>query len=241
MGLDMMPLARPHIGLESEFESLWLTYQNLVNGITEPVSTTRQGFLGRLLGRSRSKKNELERLTKAIMSISEGADQNMGAPVVGVDAAANLWIEQSFKNGAFLGLQSCEAALEQMDGFHVLELLPECDGFPVYSNSFLHGSGVPRTSFRGDFLRDCVDVLTAAQISDAWVPKLSRDLLAYGESLCDSARNAAVEEGATDVIDRRAPPDVVALSRVYQIHIADSCGRWCKFWAKRGHGLEPDF
>lgn len=240
MGLDMMPLPRPHEGCESRFEALWLSYQIATGRLPEADQNKRQSFWNALFGRRRSEKT-LKKLIDEIQEISTDAYLTLGAPVVGSDAKADNWVEQRLKDGELSPIASLEAALAKMNGYHVLELLNDCDGFPVYSNHFLPGSNIDRVSFRGEFLRNCVDVLRATQIKDAWEPKLSRDLLAYGQSLRDAAHQAAVTEGLIEVIDQHDSPDALAKSFASQIHIADSCGRWCIFWAKRGHGMDPDY
>jgi hypothetical protein len=60
--------------------------------------------------------------------------------------------------------------LREFHGYYVLRLV-QCDGVPRYSNGGLY-EGADETSFRGDFLKDCADVLGQDLLNDAWNSKM---------------------------------------------------------------------
>ena len=79
------------------------------------------------------------------------AFETLNTPRVGFDAAATEWAHQeAFPNRKDMSLTE-EVRVERMRGFHVLDLVPPCDGIPRFTNG--HAGGyVERYSFRGQFL-----------------------------------------------------------------------------------------
>jgi hypothetical protein len=243
MGLDMLPLARPHRGHEAEFEELWTAFQIVTANMRPSTPTAPRSFWARLTGAGppQPESRTPEDLLRAIQAISDEVFTTLGAPVVGVDQAANDWLTARVERGEFGANADGSMIQRQMRGYHAIELLPECDGFPVYSNHFLSGARVDRTSFRGEFLRDCSDVLDEVDIARAWTPMLARDLSVYGKELRAAAEAVASRQRLSDLLGLRTAPDAPERSLASQVHIADSCGRWCIYWAERGHGLSPDY
>lgn len=78
----------------------------------------------------------------------------LAKPLAGHEVeVADDWVAGILANGGFRdpAIQTVEQALAYMQGFYVLELLPECDGLPIYTHGGL-GALVDLTSFRGKFV-----------------------------------------------------------------------------------------
>ncbi len=241
MGLDMRPLARPHAGKEAEFEELWRSYQIAVGNLKpttgqEPPKSFRSRLIA-IWAPSEFAKDPHD-LQIRLEAISEPAYETLGAPVVGVDPEADAWLEQRIADGHFTDNSDPDEIRKNMRGYCVLDLLPENDGLPYYSNAPHYG--LERTSFRGSFLEDCVALLGNSLVSQAWNPMLAHDLMSYGEELRATAHAAAQKAGLLHLLGKREGPEADK-SVASQIHIANSCGRWCIYWAERGHGMDPDY
>ncbi len=100
--------------------------------------------------------------------------------------------------------------------------LAKCDGVPAYSNAGLYAA-VDETSFRGEFLKSCADVIDERLLNAAWEHKFPEAAVAYGRALL----------AAADAAERRAPAD--------QLKIVRAAGRWFVFWGERGHAIRAYF
>lgn len=164
--------------------------------------------------------------------ISEAPFETLGAPRVGFDAAANRWLASRVKDK-----RKRAKAMESMKGYYVLDLLPECDGFPQYTNYGAY-DGIDRYSFRAQFLNDVEEILGKRLMTLAYKRMLADELARYGDALLDKARAFAKREGVSRVEKLRevAYDETSAESRA---HIMFAAARWCRYWSKRRHGLEP--
>ena len=213
MGLDWNPLGRPKPGLEAEFVRL---FSNIKDA---PSEQTRNALLAQF------------------RQISQAPFELLGAPRVGIDSAADEWLkERLLKAGQ---PEKLDEARKAMHGYCVLDLLPECDGFPPYSNYGAY-RGVDRYSFRAQFLNDVDHILGSELKARAYVPMLAEELLQYSRELYDKARTYARSQGVEHVehIRRHDFDEESADSRA---HILFWAAKWCRYWAERGHGLEPWF
>jgi hypothetical protein len=212
MGLDWNPLPRPKAGHEEEFERLF-------HALASPPA------------------GEREALSRRFGAISEAPFETIGAPRVGFDAAADEWlraqVEKMNRPHAF------DAVRAQMRGYNVIALLPDCDGFPVYSNCGLH-KGVARYSFRAKALDEVRDIIGDKFYGQAYERMLARDHLHYGQALFMLAEAFARTRGVIEIAEAREPPDELGTD-ASRAHILTAAGRWCLFWAERGHGLDPSF
>jgi hypothetical protein len=185
------------------------------------------------LFRAMEKKEPVEGDTRLARwrEISEAPFETLGAPRVGFDKAANAWVAKRVTKA------KRAKTIEAMKGYYVLDLLPECDGFPQYTNYGAY-DGIDRYSFRGQFLSDVEEVLGKRLMTLAYKRMLADELARYGDALLDKARAFAKREGVTRVEKLRevAYDETSAESRA---HIMFAAARWCRFWAKRRHGLEP--
>ncbi|ODN71422.1 hypothetical protein [Methylobrevis pamukkalensis] len=179
---------------------------------------------------------EIERFAE----ISIPPYERLGAPRVGHDTAADDWIVAE-KNARTP--EEVAAVLREFHGYHVLDLLTS-DGLPTYSNAALNDE-LNETSFRGEFLRLCGDVLAKDLIDGAWDHKLPDAAIGYGKALLEAADAAAAGHGPV-----RQPPKRGLLARLglarpareplpldKQLAIVRAAGRWYVFWGERGHPI----
>ena len=224
MGLDWNPMARPKPGFEAEHERiLKLDLDSLES-------------------------EEQEALIERFQEISDAAYETLGAPRVGYDAAADAWLaEQIQESGKLEGLSEAAAKdliaseFEKMHGYYVLDLLPPSPGLPVYVPAGSY-EGVDRYTFRGKFLDVVADLLGDELHERAWDRMNPEALRAYGETLLRIGREYAQEHGCAALEAQRDSPEADADDDPeFRAHVLFSAGKWCVFWAERGHGLDPYF
>jgi hypothetical protein len=163
--------------------------------------------------------------------ISINAYETLQAPRVGYDAEATQWAKEIY---AQQQPELPEAEwLEQYKGYYALELLPPCDGLPRYTNAPI--TDVEEFSFRAQFLQDCVDIIGEDLLKSSYELKLPAELMAYGKQLITRAEQHAAQHG----LDLAQLDEDTAKGIERQLHIVLSAGRWCVFWAERGHMLDP--
>ncbi len=209
MGLDWNPGPKAKPGHEQEFRELW----------------------GNLHARScffRSRK------VKRFKEITLTAFETLGTPRVGLDAAATEWAHrEAFPNRKDKSLTE-EVFVAQMRGFHVLDLVPPCDGLPRYTNG--HAGGyVERYAFRGQFLNDCTEIIGDDLLGSGYDSKLPEDTVTYGGQLIEAASQFANARGM-DVAGIQLAEEPESIE--FRLDVVFSAGRWCRFWGERGHWLE---
>jgi len=129
--------------------------------------------------------------------------------------------------------------LEEMKGYHVLELVDECDGLPIYTHGSISDQ-LDLTSFRGKFLDDCQEIIGEELYERAYGDQSPEEMVAYGGQLIEHARRHAAAHGCPEIEHQRVPPDDLD-SAAGQAHILFAAGRWCVFWGSRGHFLDAWF
>lgn len=211
MGLDWNPLARPKSGHEAEFLEI---FQKISKRGDDKISA-----------QVKARFNE----------ISEAPFEVLGAPRVGFDESANEWLQK--KSGTNKNTASFEKLCKRMHGYYVLDLLPECDGFPVYSHHGLY-EGVDRYSFRAKFLEDTLDIIGEAMYERAFSIMLAEELGAYAKELYEKASAYARSQNVSHV-ERMRDCEEEENTPTRKAHILFSAAKWCLYWAKLGHGLEP--
>ena len=225
MGLDWNPIGKPKPGYEDEFVSLFVQLGESVDW----------GWFEKL--RRRSKGTDRESLLSRWTEIQTSPHETLGAPQVGSSAEADAWARQRYKE-----LQPSEISerefVEDLRGVYVLDLVPPCDGLPYYSNWTL--GYVERFSFRGQFLRDCEDVISAETFEKCYVSCLAGELATLGQELRASAASYARSKHL-EHIEFAAAGDFEEKSPESKLHILYSAARWCEYWSSRGHGLEADW
>ncbi len=195
----------------------------------------------RLLQRSFSDQVLSEAEIARFNEISVRGYENIGAPKVGRDIAADQWILQARRAET---PDEKAAILKEFDGYYAVRLV-SCDGVSNYSNGGLY-DGVDATSFRGALLEICRDVLTKDMLNKAWSHKLPHEAVAYGKdilALADAAQFAGNppkrRRSFLSRIGLAKEPEPVALAE--QLDIVRSAGRWFIFWGERGHPIRAWF
>jgi hypothetical protein len=212
--------------MEEEFERL----HALLNG-REPLHVA---LLTAFVGSRRTRERRLERFR----AISEAPFETVGAPRVGYDAAADAWLRTKLEATGKIG--DLERARTAMHGFYVLDLLPPCDGFPLYTN-YPSYEGLDRYSFRAQFLNDCQEIIGKTLHRRAREPMLAGELSAYADALDARVQPWAERAGVAAVEHAAEAPAFAEDAPASQAHVLFSAIRWCRFWAARGHGLDPWF
>ncbi len=209
MGLDWNPGNKAKSGFEPEFLELW-----------------RKLHAKPCFFRSRK--------VKRFGEITVSAFETLHTPRVGFDAVADGWVRlKAFPSRVDKSLTE-EVFVARMKGFRVLELVQPCDGIPTYSNGYA-GGYVERYAFRGQFLKDCLDVIGDDLLETGYVSKLPQETIAYGARLLEKAEQFAASH-SIKLSDVRSIDDED--SPIYKLDIVLSASRWCRFWGERGHWLE---
>jgi hypothetical protein len=193
----------------------------------------------RLLERAFSGSRMSEAEIAHFNEISVPGYERIGAPRVGFDAAADAWIVEIRKAKTS---EEIAATLKEFRGHYVARLV-KCDGVSTYSNGGLY-DGVDETSFRGAFLKSCMNVIDNQLLKAAWEHKFPEAAIKYGQALL-----AAADAGETS-------PRIVHqnfLSRLglvksteplplpEQLDIVRAAGRWFTFWGELGHPIRAYF
>lgn len=228
MGLDWLPGNRPKPGHEAECEEL-------VRKLSEPESGSSGLFFwkNKQAGMTEA---EREAAKARFFEISITAFETLDAPQVGHDAAATEWARKRIrKDKPDMSDADMQTALDGTAGYYVLDLVPPCDGIPIYSNGPL--GYVENYSFRADFLKGCTGIIGDELLERGYASMVSADFLDYGRTLIRKAEEAASAAGID--IENLVFDDDDDDSVEFQIHVVQSAGRWCVFWAERGHILDP--
>lgn len=208
MGLDWNPGPKAKTGSEEEFKKLW-------KDILSEGCNNRE--------------SKVQRFTEITVS----AFDTLNTPTVGIDHSANAWAHKKFPSRADQNLTERQF-LERMHGFRVLDLVPSCDGLPRYTNGS-PGSYVEAYSFRGQFLRDCTDIIGKELLGSSYVSKLPQETIDHGHNLLARASAfASARQIDLSSISKSENPD----SNEFHLDVVLSASRWCLFWGKLGHWLE---
>ena len=235
MGLDMNPLPRPKAGHETEFEQLWQTLNIAFGKLPDPDAARRpkKGFWATFFtGPDKREPVDTARMVARFEEISEPHWRLLGAPVVGQDAQADAWVREQWAKGALGTTDTDEnAALERLSGLRVLDLVPDCDGFPEWQ-----GSSGERCSLRGEVLRECKAVLAEDLIARAWQPMLAKDLAVWSVALFEALGRLQLQSG---ILPDMRDADLSSVEG--QAHAVGCAARWARHWSACGHGSDPDY
>jgi hypothetical protein len=209
MGLDWNPGPKAKSGHEDEFKVLWAKLHK------------KACFF---------RKRKVDRFAE----ITSTAFETLAAPRVGFDAKATEWaLLEAFPNRQDKTITE-EEFIQRVHGFYVLDLLPASDGLPRYTNGHT-GGYVDRYAFRGQFLTDCTEIIGSALLDSGYVSKLPEETAVYGESLIAAGSGFAAKH-AIDTTNLHLAEDPESIE--FRLDVVFSAGRWCRFWAQRGHWLE---
>ena len=223
MGLAMRPMGKPKPGFEKRFVDIFEMLTK--NNFPEP------SFLDKLKGIKYPTKDELlqEWLANQIQTY-----ETIKAPRVGQDKEADEWIINKYNE--LEEKPPLEQFLKSYEGYYVIELAKEQDGVPVYI-ALKQDENV----FRGEFLRDCEDIIGEDLMSEAWNTKMANETLKYGNRLMEVADKLAKEHSLEYLKSQRLPPDTDEDTIESKLHILFSLAKWLIFYGKNGHGYEADF
>ena len=223
MGLDMRPMGKPKPGFEKRFVEIF----EMVSQDKIPQPT----FLDKLKGKKMPTKDELlqEWFDNQIQTY-----ETIKAPRVGRDKEADEWIKAKYDE--LEEKPPLDKFLKEYDGYYVIELAKEQDGVPVYI-----AMGQDENVFRGEFLRDCEDLIGEDLMSEAWNTKMATETLEYGNRLMEVADKLAKEHNLEHLKSQRLPPDTDEDTMESKLHILFSLAKWLIFYGKNGHGYEADF
>jgi hypothetical protein len=179
MGLDMRPMGKPKPGFEKRFLEIF----EMVSQDKIPQPT----FFEKLKGKKQLTKDELleEWFANQIQTY-----ETIKAPRVGQDKEADEWIKEKYEE--LEEKPPFDEFINEHNGFYVIELAKEQDGVPVYI-----AMGQDENVFRGEFLRDCEDIIGEDLMSEAWNTKMADETLDYGNRLMEVADKLAKEHNVS--------------------------------------------
>jgi hypothetical protein len=221
MGLDLEPLGRARPGHEAE-------WAQLTNRIYEDDTLSEDEI---------SRRGE----------ISIPPYEDIDAPMVGRDAEADAW---AIKVARENGLKETDAeVIENMRGYYASTLMMgRCDGVPAFSNGHA-ASYVDATSFRGQWLELCRDVLDEDTITAAWQQVFRpEEAIAYGEKLLAMLKTGRPpappappkKKGFLDkLFPERPAPEPLPIEQ--QREVVEAAGKWFIFWGRKGHPVWANF
>jgi len=223
MGLDMRPMGKPKPGFEARYVEVFRILQ-------EPEKP-KSGLLNKLKG---NKPVNREELLKEWFEIQTPSYETIKAPRVGRDKEADDWLRERYQE---TDKKVSEAEfLKAHEGYYVIDLAKELDGLPMYRSM-----NQDENVFRGEFLRDCFDLIGKDLASEAWNTKLADETLDYGNRLMKVADKIAEEHNLQHLKDERIPPETDEDSIELRLHIVYSVAKWLIFYGKNGHGYEADY
>jgi hypothetical protein len=214
MGLEWEPLATPRRGYEAEFVDL---FGKLNKGAT---------------GHKRAQ------LMDWLANASIPVFSTIGAPRVGHDEEADVWLRARVEKSN--RLPELEEIARDMYGESVLELLPPCDGFPVYSNHKLDDS-LDRYSFHADLLSNVKDALGARLVEKAHMMMLPPEHELFAGELHEVATKFAEQHSLPAHVATIREPVFPEGSQERNGHVLFAAAKWCTYWALRGYGLAVSF
>lgn len=219
----MRPMGKPKPGFENRFIEIFemLSNDNFPN----------QTFLDKLIGKKCLTKEEIldEWFANQIQTY-----ETIKAPRVGSDKEADEWIKSKYDE--LEQKPSLDSFLKEYEGYYVIELAKEQEGVPVYI-----ACGQDENVFRGEFIKDCQDLIGEELVNEAWITKLPDETLDYGNRLMIIADKIAEENKLEYLKTQRIPPYANEDAIESKLHILFSLAKWLIFYGKNGHGYEADY
>ena len=219
MGLDLEALGKPKNGLEAE-------WQTIVDKM----------YMG--------SKNASAEDNARFGQITIPTYSTISAPIIGQDPEANEWWIAGKPDGLKL---SDEDLINQAKGIHILELLyGKCDGVPKYSNGSAT-NGIGRHTFRGEFLKDCKDLMGENLLNQAWRHVISpEEAVTYGNTLLQMAQQPHKDLQPKNsffqkLLNRKSRSNPEVKPDPEHISILESAGKWYVFWGGRGHPIWANY
>jgi hypothetical protein len=222
MGLDLEPMGRAKPGHERE----WL---ELTDRIYEEDELSE---------------SEIDRRN----AISIHAYEDIDAPRVGMSDEANRWAIELARSNGHPGTDA--EIVEELKGHHAVSLMTgRCDGVAEFSagHTMNHVDG---TSFRGQLLENCGDLLDEETITQAWQQVFRpEEAVSYGEKLLAQLKAdkpvappapPPKKKGLMDKLFAPRPP--APRARIEdQRAIVEAAGKWFIYWGRKGHPIWANF
>ena len=211
MALSWEPLPKPKPGQERELEDLF----HKLEGAT---------------GARR------DRLLAWFSDVSEPAYLGLGAPRVGFDAAADEWLVKRTEKQK--RMPELDALKKELHGYNVIQLLPPCDGFPVYSN-YLTSDTLERYAFNAQLVLGERELIGDEMFGLAQSAMLAEGLARFAERLHEVAQRYVLETELPAHVETIREPVFPEGSKERRAHVLFAAAKWSTYWSFRGHGLMP--
>ena len=209
VGLDWEPLATPKRGYERQFVEL---FRKLA--LAHP-----------------SRRPQLQAW---FADVAEPPFARLGAPRIGHDEATEAWLHARVaRSNRLAELDQIRADLH---GYHVLELLPPCDGFPVYSRC-KEDDDLERYAFNAALVVEHAEVLGPALVARAGESMLVDAHADFAARLTDVANRYWLDHGLPEHVATIREPVFAEGTPERVGHVLYAAAKWCTYWSERGHGL----
>ena len=111
-------------------------------------------------------------------------------------------------------------------------------GMPQFTNAGAY-DGIDQTSFRGEFVMVCQDLINEEIRLRAYSPFTPSEAIDYGKALYDRASEIAISRGLDPANVKGDPDEDPRGSIEGQIEVFRSASEWFVFWGLKGHGVRP--
>jgi hypothetical protein len=182
-----------------------------------------------------AKESRRDQLLQWFADVTEPAYALIGAPCVGTDEVADAWLRAKVEKSN--RLEELDAIAADMAGTYVLDLLPPCEGFPVYRSSL----EVERYTFHAELLRATSDELGVELCELAYTMMLPEALSDYATRLFVTADRFAADHKLPEHVATIREPVFPEGTDGRRGHVLYAAAKWCEYWSVRGHGLAVTF
>ncbi|AUP77770.1 hypothetical protein [Flavivirga eckloniae] len=224
MGLDMIPLDKPKPGFEDRYTEI---HKLLIED-----NFPKPPLIKRLLGKKHTTR---DKLFKEWLAMGIKSYETIKAPRVGTDKNANIWIMKQYD--LLDEKPPIKSYINQNKGLYVIELAKEQDGVP---DPEYCGIG-DRNIFRGEYLKDCIDLIGEKLVNEAWKSKLADETLDYGHRLMKATNKIARKHDLEYLKDQKTPPGHHYDHIESKIHLLYAISKWLIFYGENGHGYEAEY
>lgn len=141
------------------------------------------------------------------------------------------------KRYAEIAISPCETIAEP-EGNHWGAADTSCPGIPQFTHAGAY-DGVDQTSFRGEFVLICQDLVTEDLRQRAYSPFTPEEAIEYGRRLYHQASKIATSKGLDPAAAHAGADDDPRDSIEGQIEVFRAASEWFVFWGEKGHGVRP--